>query len=69
MCFEDLVTKPRAVLAGICRFFEIDAGSEWTERAVQLVRGAPASRFPMLSDDDKVRLVDACRPGRALLGQ
>lgn len=68
--FEDLVTKPDAVLEEICDFFALDASpGGWTHRAAGLVRGLPPARFPDLPGDEQARLVEACRPGRAVLGQ
>ncbi len=65
--FEDLVAKPREVLAGICDFFELEVG-DWIERAADLVRGTPPSRFPSLPACEQDLLREACEPGRALLG-
>ncbi len=66
--FEDLVAKPGEVVAGICEFFELDAG-DWVAQAASLVRGIPPSRFPDLPASDQGLLREACAPGRALLGQ
>jgi hypothetical protein len=67
--FEELVTDPMATLAGLCDFFELDAGGDWQGRAAAQVRGLPPLRAPLLSADEQARLRDACRPGSLLLGR
>jgi hypothetical protein len=68
--FEDLVSDPRPVLAGICEFFALDAGrGDWVERAVARVRGVPPLRAPELAAEERALLEEACRPGQELLGR
>jgi hypothetical protein len=68
--FEDLVTRPRAVIAEVADFLELpDAGGAWLDAAAALVRGVPKPRLPELSADEAERLVVACRVGNALLGR
>lgn len=68
--FEDLVSRPRDLLAEICEFFELDPERDgWIERAAGLIRGIPPTRFEKLAPDQQLRLADACRVGRQLLGR
>jgi putative sulfotransferase len=66
--FEDLVERPEAALESIAAFFELDLAGDWVQRAASLVRGTPSARFEKLPAAEQQKLVDACRPGRALLG-
>lgn len=67
--FEDLVARPREVLAGIAEFLELPDGGDWTARAAALVRGIPPLRVPELAREQREALVEACRPGQVLLGR
>ena len=68
--FEDLVARPRELIAEVAEFLELpDAQGAWLERAAGLVRGAPKSRADELPPDEAERLREACRPGNALLGR
>lgn len=67
--FEDLVVRPREVIARIAGFLEIGAEDEWIGRAVALVRGLPERRHPSLDPDEQERLDAACRDAMALLGR
>lgn len=68
--FEELVAEPRRVLREIAEFFAIDPEREgWIDRAAGLVRNIPPSRLDALATEERARLVDACRPGNALLGR
>jgi len=68
--FEDLVNDSVTVLAGICDFFELDAGRDrWVECAAERVRGHPPLRAPVLDDDERALLESVCRPGQKLLGR
>jgi hypothetical protein len=63
---ETLVARPRESLARVAAFFALPGGA-WLDRAAALVRGAPPLRFGGLPADERERLAEACRPGRALL--
>jgi hypothetical protein len=67
--FEDLVARPREVLAEIAAFFALPDGGDWISCAAQLVRGVPERRVPALSQADRAALEEACRPGQVLLGR
>jgi hypothetical protein len=68
--FEDLIDKPREVLAAIGDFFAFGADRDgWTARAAGLVRSAPPARFGSLAADERAALAQACRVGRGLLGR
>jgi hypothetical protein len=68
--FEDLLVRPRPVLAEIAAFFALDgAGGDWLERAAGLVGPGPAPRFDALSGAEQAALSEACRPGMMLLGR
>jgi hypothetical protein len=68
--FEDLVARPAATLREIAEFFALDAARDrWIERAASLVRAVPPPRARTLPDDERARLVEACRPGNRLLGR
>ena len=67
--FEDLVTRPREVLAVIAEFLELPEGGDWALRAASLVRGVPAPRVPELTPAEREALEAACRPGQVLLGR
>jgi hypothetical protein len=68
--FEDLVERPRAVIAGVADFLELpEARGAWLDDAAALVRGAPKERAADLPADEAERLREACRPGNALLGR
>ncbi len=70
VAFEELVRHPREVLGKINEFFELgDAQDGWIERAAELVRGVPPTRFERLSGQQQERLAEACRPGQQLVGQ
>lgn len=66
--FEDLVERPRELLAEVADFFELEGGS-WIERAAGLVRGRPPLRGPELTPADSAALDDACRPGMKRVGR
>jgi hypothetical protein len=68
--FEDLVTRPRTVLAEVADFLQLPgANGAWLDAAAALVRGAPKPRLGELPEDEAERLREACRPGNALLGR
>jgi putative sulfotransferase len=68
--FEDLVARPRAVLAEVADFLQLpSARGAWLDEAAALVRGAPKERAAELPRDEAERLREACRPGNALLGR
>jgi hypothetical protein len=68
--FEDLVARPRDVLAAVAEFLELpDPRGAWLAEAAALVRGTPPSRLGELPPDEAVRLRAACAPGNALLGR
>jgi hypothetical protein len=67
--FEDLVARPREVLAGIAAFLELPDGGDWIDRAAALVRGVPPLRVPELPPEEREALAEACRPGQVLLGR
>jgi hypothetical protein len=67
--FEDLVERPREVLAGIGEFFALPDGGDWIDRAAGLVRGIPARRALELDPASRAALEEACRPGQVLLGR
>ena len=68
--FEDLVAKPREVIAEVAAFLALpDARGGWLDEAAALVRGAPKGRVHELPPDEAERLREACRPGNALLGR
>ena len=69
--FEDLVARPRDVLAAVSAFFALDTGwrDGWIERAAGLVRGIPPTRAGALPPPERARLAEACREGRRLLGR
>jgi hypothetical protein len=67
--FEDLVTRPHDELTRIGRFFELPDDEGWIERAAALSRGMPTLRFPLLPDDERRRLDDACAQAMGLLGR
>jgi len=66
--FEDLVARPRAVLAEGAGFLALAPGP-WLDAGAALVRGAPAPRSGELSEAERARLHEACAPGMALLGR
>jgi hypothetical protein len=68
--FEDLVAKPRDVIAEVAEFLQLpDPGGAWLAEAAALVRGTPPSRATQLPRDEAERLREACAPGNALLGR
>ena len=67
--FEDLVARPREVLAEIAEFLELPDGGDWIGRAAELVRGVPPLRVPELAPEEREALAEACRPGQVLLGR
>jgi hypothetical protein len=67
--FEDLVERPREVLAEIAAFLALPESAGWIERAAALVRGVPALRAPELARSEREALEAACRPGQVLLGR
>jgi hypothetical protein len=69
VCFEDLLARPRDVLARIAAFLELPGTDDWIERAAALVRDAPAARAPELPAAERAALEAACRPGQVLLGR
>jgi len=66
--FEDLVSKPKEVLAAIGEFFELGGDQAWLDRAAGLVRGIPPTRFDKLPAEEQ-ELAEACWPGMQLLGR
>jgi len=68
--FEDLVARPREVIAEVAGFLELpDAQGGWLDAAAALVRGAPPSRVLELPPGEAALLREACAPGNALLGR
>ena len=68
--FEDLVERPRQVIAEVAEFLELPgARGAWLDEAAALVRGAPPSRLAALPREEADALREACRPGNALLGR
>ncbi len=67
--FEDLVTDPGPVLAGIADFFEFPGDEGFVERASSMARGLPPARYGELSQEEQHRLDKACGPGQELLGR
>ncbi len=68
--FEDLVAKPRDLVAEVAEFLALpDPGGAWLAEAAALVRGAPPSRAAQLPPDEASLLREACAPGNALLGR
>jgi hypothetical protein len=68
--FEELVARPRDVLAEVAEFLDLpDPRGKWLSEAAALVRGTPPSRVAALPPDEAARLVEACAPGNALLGR
>jgi hypothetical protein len=68
--FEDLVARPRAVLAEVAEFLELpDAKGSWLDEAAALVRGVPPARAPELPAAEAAALREACAPGNVLLGR
>ncbi len=67
---EDLVARPRDVLAEAAAFLELpDPRGAWLGDAAALVRGVPPGRVATLPPDEAARLREACAPGNALLGR
>lgn len=67
--FEELVEKPRPVIEGIARFFDLpNADGAWIDEACALVRGHPPTRFESQSERDQELLTEACTPGMRCLG-
>jgi hypothetical protein len=67
--FEDLIAQPEKILARIGQHLELPADDGWPQRGGALVRGAPPSRLGDLSSEERARLVEACRPGAAVVGR
>jgi len=68
--FEDLLERSSEVLSRVADFLELpNPKGEWIERAAALVSGSPPTRADQLSDDERHRLEQACRPGNVLLGR
>jgi hypothetical protein len=68
--FEDLVARPREMIADVAEFLELpDERGAWLDAAAALVRGAPPGRAAALPPDEARRLREACAPGNALLGR
>jgi len=67
--FEELVERPREVLAEIAGFLAVPDGGDWIERAAALVRAVPVRRAPELRGPERAALEAACRPGQVLLGR
>ena len=68
--FEDLVARPRDVIAEVAEFLGLpDAQGGWLDAAAALVRGAPPSRALELPPAEAALLREACAPGNALLGR
>jgi len=66
--FEDLIARPRDVLAEVADFFDLpQPHGAWRDRAAALVHGTPPTRFDQLEAAERRRLADACRPGNLLL--
>jgi len=67
--FEDLVARPREVLAEVADFFALPEGGAWIDEAAALVGAAPALRAPDLPEAERAALEAVCRPGQVLLGR
>jgi hypothetical protein len=68
--FEDLMARPREVIAEVADFLGLpDAQKGWLDAAAALVRGAPPSRVLELPPAEAALLREACAPGNALLGR
>jgi putative sulfotransferase len=68
--FEDLVARPREVIAEVAEFLELpDAQKAWLDAAAALVRGAPPSRALALPPGEAKLLREAWARGNALLGR
>jgi hypothetical protein len=68
--FEDLVARPREVIAEVAEFLELPGmRGAWLDEAAALVRGAPKERASDLPPDEASLLREACRPGNVLLGR
>lgn len=67
--FEDLLARPRQVLAEIAAFFELPADPGFLDRASAMVDRPPANRVDDLPADERAELTEACRPGQVLLGR
>lgn len=68
--FEDLVARPRDVVAEVADFLALpDPRGAWLAEAAALVRGTPPSRLAELPPDEALLLREACARGNALLGR
>ena len=67
--FEDLVARPVDALRSVGEFFELASDRDWIASAAALVRGVPPTRFEKLAGEEQLRLAEACRAGRQLLGR
>jgi hypothetical protein len=68
--FEDLLAKPRDVLAEVAEFLALpDPGGAWLNDATELVRERPPSHLSQLPHEEAERLRDACEPGNTRLGR
>ena len=66
--FEDLVTRPKEVMQQISAFFDLpSADPDWIDRAAQIVKGSPPTRFDELPASDREALQNECRSGQLLL--
>ncbi|MCH2169287.1 sulfotransferase [Myxococcota bacterium] len=67
--FEDLVTRPEAVLSEIDAFFGLPGRGDWIAEASALSRGMPTLRLPKLRGTERERLEEACRAAMSQLGR
>ena len=67
--FEDLMSRPEAVLQSIGKFFELPPNESWLQAAVGELKGDLRSRFDGLDREQQQQLERACRPGQHLLGR
>jgi hypothetical protein len=68
--FEELLSRPRDVLAEVAAFLALpDPHGGWLDEGAALVRTAPPSRVAELPPEEAERLRDACAPGNARLGR
>jgi hypothetical protein len=68
--FEDLIADPVSELNRIADFFALPASPGWIAKAASMVNRADVkSSMTKLSAEQQQSLLDACQPGRILLGR
>lgn len=65
--FEDLLAAPAETIEQIADFLDLPVDAGFATRAASLVRGVPPTRYPLLTEGERERLVESCRPGQLLL--